>query len=142
MKIGKAVKWMFLGTVCHLNAQNNFSAEFAINTQPTTNIKINESSFGVDYNNFRTDLDYGARVGDGLYFHAGGFYRTGEGVRETGFNANNGHNDFSGNPRFLLNLQQVILILRPKCLPSLQSYRFDKALAIGGPILFKATRWG
>jgi hypothetical protein len=49
MKIGKAVKWIFLGTVCHLNAQNNFSAEFAINTQPTSNIKINETSFGVDY---------------------------------------------------------------------------------------------
>lgn len=49
MKIGKAVKWMFLGTVCHLNAQNNFSAEFAIKTQPTENIKINETSFGVDY---------------------------------------------------------------------------------------------
>ena len=48
------------------------------------------SSFGVDYNNFRTDLDYGARIGDGLYFHAGGFYRTGEGVRQTGFNVNNG----------------------------------------------------
>jgi len=48
------------------------------------------NSFGVDYNNFRTDIDYGARIGDGLYFHAGGFYRTGEGVRDTGFNANNG----------------------------------------------------
>lgn len=48
------------------------------------------TSFGLDYNNFRTDLDYGARIGDGLYFHAGGFYRTGEGVRQTGFNANNG----------------------------------------------------
>jgi len=49
MKIGKAVKWMFLGFVCHLNAQNNFSAEFAINTQPTENIKINETSIGVTY---------------------------------------------------------------------------------------------
>ncbi len=49
MKIGKAVKWMFLCAVCHLNAQNNFSAEFAIKTQPTENIKINETSFGVDY---------------------------------------------------------------------------------------------
>ena len=48
------------------------------------------SSFGLDYNNFRTDLDYGAKIGDGLYFHAGGFYRTGEGVRTAGFNANNG----------------------------------------------------
>ena len=49
MKIGKAIKWMFLCAVCHLNAQNNYSAEFAINTQPTENIKINETGFGVDY---------------------------------------------------------------------------------------------
>jgi outer membrane receptor protein involved in Fe transport len=48
------------------------------------------TSFGLDYNDFRTDLEYGARIGDGLYFHAGGFYRTGEGVRSAGFNANNG----------------------------------------------------
>lgn len=46
--------------------------------------------FGLDYNNFRTDLDYGAKIGDGLYFHAGGFYRAGEGVRTAGFTANNG----------------------------------------------------
>lgn len=48
------------------------------------------TTFGLDYGNFRTDLDYGAKIGDGLYFHAGGFYRTGEGVRKTGFNSNNG----------------------------------------------------
>nr|WP_294774259.1 TonB-dependent receptor [uncultured Flavobacterium sp.] len=48
------------------------------------------TSFGLDYNDFRTDLEYGARIGDGLYFHAGGFYRTGEGVRSPGFTANNG----------------------------------------------------
>ena len=48
------------------------------------------TSLGLDYNNFRTDLDYGGKIGEGLYFHAGGFYRTGEGVRKTGFNANNG----------------------------------------------------
>lgn len=48
------------------------------------------TSFGVDYNNFRTDIDYGTKVGNGLYLHAGGFYRTGEGVRSPGFNANNG----------------------------------------------------
>lgn len=48
------------------------------------------TSFGLDYNNFRTDLDYGAKIGAGLYFHAGGFYRAGEGVRNTGFTANNG----------------------------------------------------
>lgn len=48
------------------------------------------TSFGLDYNDFRTDLEYGAKIGDGLYFHAGGFYRTGEGVRDAGFTANNG----------------------------------------------------
>lgn len=48
------------------------------------------TSFGLDYNDFRTDLEYGAKIGDGLYFHAGGFYRTGEGVRSPGFTANNG----------------------------------------------------
>src|SRR3970282_2144606 len=49
MKIAKAVKWMFLCTVCNLSAQNNYSFDFAVNTQPTENIKINEVSFGVDY---------------------------------------------------------------------------------------------
>jgi len=48
------------------------------------------TSFGLDYNDFRTDIEYGARIGDVLYFHAGGFYRTGEGVRSPGFTANNG----------------------------------------------------
>lgn len=48
------------------------------------------TGFGLDYNNFRTDFDYGTKIGDGLYFHMGGFYRTGEGVRKTGFTSNNG----------------------------------------------------
>lgn len=48
------------------------------------------TSFGLDYNNFRTDVDYGTKIGDGLYFHAGGFYRAGEGVRKTGTTSNNG----------------------------------------------------
>ncbi|WP_418264757.1 TonB-dependent receptor domain-containing protein [Flavobacterium faecale] len=48
------------------------------------------TTFGLDYNNFRTDIDYGSKIGDGLYFHVGGFYRAGEGVRNTGFTANNG----------------------------------------------------
>ena len=48
------------------------------------------TSFGLDYNDFRTDIEYGAKIGDGLYFHAGGFYRAGEGVRSPGFVANNG----------------------------------------------------
>ena len=48
------------------------------------------TSFGLDYSDFRTDLEYGTKIGDGLYFHAGGFYRAGEGVRSPGFVANNG----------------------------------------------------
>lgn len=41
---------------------------------------------GVDFNTLRTDFDYGGRLGEGWRFHVGGFYREGEGVRETGFN--------------------------------------------------------
>lgn len=48
------------------------------------------TTFGLDFNSFRTDFEYGAPIGDGLYFHLGGFYRVGEGMRETGFTANNG----------------------------------------------------
>lgn len=48
------------------------------------------TSFGLDYNSFRTDFEYGAPISDGLYFHMGGFYRVGEGVREAGYTANNG----------------------------------------------------
>ena len=48
------------------------------------------TTFGLDYNNFRTDVDYGTKIGEGLYFHAGGFYRAGEGVRKTGSTSNNG----------------------------------------------------
>lgn len=49
MKIRKAVRWVFLCTVCNLSAQNNYSFDFGIKTQPTENIKINETRFGVDY---------------------------------------------------------------------------------------------
>ena len=48
------------------------------------------TTFGLDYDSFRTDFNYGAPIAEGLYFHAGGFYRVGEGLRETGFTANNG----------------------------------------------------
>ena len=48
------------------------------------------TNFGLDYQNARTDFDYGAPIGDGLYFHVGGFYRSGEGPRTAGYNANNG----------------------------------------------------
>lgn len=48
------------------------------------------TTFGLDYGSFRTDFNYGAPIAEGLYFHAGGFYRVGEGLREAGFTANNG----------------------------------------------------
>ncbi len=48
------------------------------------------TTFGLDFGSFRTDFAYGSPIGDNLYFHVGGFYRVGEGVRETGFTANNG----------------------------------------------------
>ncbi|MEE2801787.1 MAG: TonB-dependent receptor [Bacteroidota bacterium] len=48
------------------------------------------TTFGANYDSFRTDFSYGTEVADNLYIHAGGFYRVGEGIREAGFTANNG----------------------------------------------------
>ena len=48
------------------------------------------TSFGVDYQNFRTDFDYGAPIGKGFSFHAGGFFRQGEGPRTAGYSGNKG----------------------------------------------------
>ena len=48
------------------------------------------TTFGLDYDSFRTDFDYGAPIGKDLYFHMGGFYRVGEGIRDAGYTANNG----------------------------------------------------
>lgn len=45
---------------------------------------------GVDYDEKRLDFDYGTHINDTLRFHVGGFYRTGEGPRETGFTAYKG----------------------------------------------------
>jgi len=47
-------------------------------------------TFGADYDEFRTDFQYGGRLGDDLSYHIGGFFRDGEGVRDTGFNGDNG----------------------------------------------------
>ncbi|WP_052134844.1 TonB-dependent receptor domain-containing protein [Sphingomonas sp. 37zxx] len=47
-------------------------------------------TIGVDFQSYRTDFDYGGQLGNGWRFHVGGFYREGEGVRETGFNAMRG----------------------------------------------------
>jgi outer membrane receptor protein involved in Fe transport len=42
---------------------------------------------GLDYETTRLDFDYGAPLSDTLRFHVGGFYRTGEGPRNVGYNA-------------------------------------------------------
>lgn len=39
---------------------------------------------GLDYDLKRVDFDYGAKLSENLRFHVGGFYRVGEGPRETG----------------------------------------------------------
>jgi outer membrane receptor for ferrienterochelin and colicin len=46
-----------------------------------------QASSGIDYDSARLDFDYGGRLGDRWRFHIGGFYRSGEGPRSTGFTA-------------------------------------------------------
>ena len=45
---------------------------------------------GLDFKQYRTDFDYGARLTDSVRFHVGGFYRQGEGPRRTGYDAQKG----------------------------------------------------
>jgi outer membrane receptor protein involved in Fe transport len=45
------------------------------------------ATIGVDFESYRTDFDYGSQLGDGWRFHIGGFYREGEGPRDSGMNA-------------------------------------------------------
>ncbi|MDT8758907.1 TonB-dependent receptor [Sphingomonas psychrotolerans] len=47
-------------------------------------------SGGLDYGMRRVDFDYGTKISDTLRFHVGGFYRDGEGPRNTGFNTTQG----------------------------------------------------
>ena len=47
-------------------------------------------SFGADYEEFRTDFEYGGAIDNSISYHIGGFFRDGEGVRETGFNGDSG----------------------------------------------------
>lgn len=48
------------------------------------------STFGVDYSSYRTDFEYGAPIANGLSYHIGGFFRSGDGPRHTGYTANRG----------------------------------------------------
>ena len=49
-----------------------------------------QGTIGVDFETYRLDFDYGASLADDLYFHVGGFYRTGEGPRDIGYNGYDG----------------------------------------------------
>ena len=46
-----------------------------------------QATTGLDYEEYRLDFDYGARITDSLRFHVGGFYRSGEGPRDVGYTA-------------------------------------------------------
>jgi len=45
---------------------------------------------GLDYDTTRLDFEYGQPINEDWSFHVGGFYREGEGVRDTGFDGNQG----------------------------------------------------
>lgn len=49
-----------------------------------------QGTIGVDFETYRLDFDYGAALAEDLYFHVGGFYRTGEGPRDIGYNGYDG----------------------------------------------------
>ncbi len=49
-----------------------------------------QGTIGLDFETYRLDFDYGSSLSDDTYFHVGGFYRTGEGARDIGFNGHNG----------------------------------------------------
>jgi outer membrane receptor protein involved in Fe transport len=49
------------------------------------------ATLGVDHDWQRLDFTYGSEIGDsGWFFNAGGFYRSGEGALDAGYNANRG----------------------------------------------------
>ena len=48
------------------------------------------TTFGIDYDTFRTDFEYGSEITDTLRFHVGGFVRQGDGPRDAGYTANKG----------------------------------------------------
>ncbi|MDP5214992.1 TonB-dependent receptor [Pseudoalteromonas tunicata] len=48
------------------------------------------TTFGLDYDEYRTDFEYGGDLSDSMRFHVGGFLRQGEGPRDTGYTSNKG----------------------------------------------------
>nr|MBA4769133.1 TonB-dependent receptor [Sphingobium sp.] len=49
-----------------------------------------QASAGIDYSDYRLDVDYGGKLADDLRFHIGGFYRHGTGPRAAGYDGNKG----------------------------------------------------
>ncbi|MGF1543417.1 MAG: TonB-dependent receptor domain-containing protein [Parvularculaceae bacterium] len=45
---------------------------------------------GLDFDTTRVDFEYGGPINDNWLFHVGGFYRVGEGARDSGFDGENG----------------------------------------------------
>ncbi len=48
------------------------------------------TTIGLDYDHTRTDFEFGGELNDSMYFHIGGFYRQGEGPRDSGYTGNQG----------------------------------------------------
>ncbi|QAY78738.1 TonB-dependent receptor domain-containing protein [Sphingosinicella sp. BN140058] len=49
-----------------------------------------EATTGLDYGEKRIDFEYGTKLSETLRFHVGGFYRSGEGPRDIGYNGYRG----------------------------------------------------
>ncbi len=45
---------------------------------------------GLDYDSLRLDFNYGTPLGEDMQYNVGGYYRVGEGVRESGYDGNKG----------------------------------------------------
>lgn len=54
-----------------------------ISKKPTERGGSIAATFGVDYESYRLDAEYGDALDNGMWYHVGGFARTGEGVRNT-----------------------------------------------------------
>lgn len=49
------------------------------------------ATLGLDYEDYRLDFNYGAKIGENTRFNIGGFWREGEGPRRAGYNGNSGY---------------------------------------------------
>jgi outer membrane receptor protein involved in Fe transport len=88
-------------TVARIEAIRGGSASTAASNAPGAIInflsktgEVQGGSFGlirgVDFDTTRVDFEYGQPVANDTYLHFGGFFRTGEGARDAGYNAESG----------------------------------------------------